>query len=83
MRELFEQRISSPSVVVWTPFNESWGIYKVKETAQAIERWDDSRPILANAWADFNGNYSFNDSHLYDNDVSYGPVPHWGTQWGA
>ncbi len=82
MRDFFTQHISSPSIAVWTPFNETWGTFNAQEIARAVDIWDGDRPVLANAWENHNGNYSFNDSHLYDNDVQYGPVPYWGKRWG-
>ncbi len=37
--------ISSPSVVVWVPFNEAWGQFKTTEIAQWTKSYDPSRLV--------------------------------------
>lgn len=57
-QELLEQNYNHPSVIVWTPFNESWGIDQVMvnraqqrftEAIYALTKaYDPMRPVVAN-----------------------------------
>ncbi len=44
-QEIVEQFRAYPCVVVWTPFNESWGQFKTKEIAEWTKQLDPSRLV--------------------------------------
>ena len=44
-QEIIEQFRPYPCVVVWTPFNESWGQFKTKEIAEWTKQLDPSRLV--------------------------------------
>lgn len=44
-QEIIEQFRAYPCVVVWTPFNESWGQFKTKEIAEWTKQLDPSRLV--------------------------------------
>ena len=44
-QEIIEQFRAYPCVVVWTPFNESWGQFKTKEITEWTKKLDPSRLV--------------------------------------
>ena len=44
-KEIIEQFRAYPCVVVWTPFNESWGQFKTKEISEWTKKLDPSRLV--------------------------------------
>jgi len=44
-KEIMDLTYSNPSVVVWVPFNESWGQFKTKEIAEWTKKYDPSRLV--------------------------------------
>ena len=44
-REIMDLTYSNPSVVVWVPFNESWGQFKTKEIVEWTKNYDPSRLV--------------------------------------
>ncbi|MFF3817881.1 PA14 domain-containing protein [Streptomyces bluensis] len=45
MKEMIDEHISSPSVVMWVTFNEGWGQYDVGRIAEQAKAWDPSRLV--------------------------------------
>ena len=45
MKELIDEHISSPSVVMWVTFNEGWGQYDVGRVAEQAKAWDPTRLV--------------------------------------
>lgn len=44
-KEIIDLAISSPSVVVWVPFNEAWGQFKTPEIVEWTKNYDPSRLV--------------------------------------
>lgn len=44
-KEIMNLCYSSPSVVIWVPFNEAWGQFKTKEIAEWTKAYDPSRLV--------------------------------------
>ncbi|MEU6711971.1 PA14 domain-containing protein [Nonomuraea sp. NPDC046802] len=70
LRELVDQHRSSPSVIMWVPFNEGWGQYDQARIADLVKSWDPSR--LVNNMSGVNccgavdgGNGDVKDFHIY------------------
>ncbi|SEG97406.1 Glycosyl hydrolases family 2, TIM barrel domain [Nonomuraea solani] len=70
LRELVDQHRSSPSIVMWVPFNEGWGQYDQARVADLVKSWDPSR--LVNNMSGINccgavdgGNGDVKDFHIY------------------
>ncbi|WP_220448310.1 PA14 domain-containing protein [Nonomuraea diastatica] len=70
LRELVDQHRSSPSIVMWVPFNEGWGQYDQARIADLVKSWDPSR--LVNNMSGVNccnavdgGNGDVKDFHIY------------------
>jgi beta-galactosidase/beta-glucuronidase len=56
VRRTVELLRSSPSVVVWTPFNEGWGQFDANEVAAEVKRLDPTRPVNhVSGWIDQGG----------------------------
>lgn len=70
-KEIMDLTISSPSVVVWVPFNERWGQFKTKEIAEWTKNYDPSR--LVNP-ASGGNHYDCGDMI----DMHHYPDPAWG-----
>jgi hypothetical protein len=45
MKEMIDEHISSPSVVMWVTFNEGWGQYDIGRIAQQAKSWDPTRLV--------------------------------------
>ncbi|MFF5103787.1 PA14 domain-containing protein [Streptomyces sp. NPDC000134] len=45
MKEMIDEHISSPSVVMWVTFNEGWGQYDIGRIAEQAKRWDPTRLV--------------------------------------
>jgi len=54
-----------PSIVMWVPFNEGWGQHETLAIADAIKRYDPTRPVNeASGWTD-KGSGDVKDIHKY------------------
>ncbi|CAL9359063.1 PA14 domain-containing protein [Streptomyces sp. enrichment culture] len=45
MKQMIDEHISSPSVVMWVTFNEGWGQYDVGRIAEQAKAWDPTRLV--------------------------------------
>lgn len=45
MKEMIDEHISSPSIVMWVTFNEGWGQYDVGRIAAQAKSWDPTRLV--------------------------------------
>ncbi|MGW0085286.1 PA14 domain-containing protein [Streptomyces sp. NPDC003393] len=45
MKEMIDEHISSPSVVMWVTFNEGWGQYDEARIARQAKSWDPTRLV--------------------------------------
>ncbi|MEV0692195.1 PA14 domain-containing protein [Streptomyces sp. NPDC050388] len=45
MKQMIDEHISSPSIVMWVTFNEGWGQYDVGRIAEQAKAWDPSRLV--------------------------------------
>ncbi|MFF0459436.1 PA14 domain-containing protein [Streptomyces mexicanus] len=45
MKEMIDEHISSPSVVMWVTFNEGWGQYDEARIAEQAKSWDPTRLV--------------------------------------
>lgn len=45
MKEMIDEHISSPSVIMWVVFNEGWGQYDIGRVAQQAKTWDPTRLV--------------------------------------
>jgi hypothetical protein len=68
MKQVIDEHISSPSVVMWVTFNEGWGQYDMARIADQAKSWDPSR--LVNSMSGLNlgadgGTGDIMDEHGY------------------
>ncbi|AZS83618.1 PA14 domain-containing protein [Streptomyces griseoviridis] len=68
MKQVIDEHISSPSVVMWVTFNEGWGQYDMARIADQAKAWDPSR--LVNSMSGLNlgadgGTGDIMDEHGY------------------
>lgn len=67
-KEIIDQLYSVPSIVVWTPFNESWGQFKTKAIVDYTRELDNTRLIdAASGGNHVQGVGDMVDLHDYDN----------------
>ncbi|CAL9351626.1 Beta-galactosidase [Streptomyces sp. enrichment culture] len=45
MKEMIDEHVSSPSVIMWVTFNEGWGQYDVGRVAAQAKSWDPTRLV--------------------------------------
>ncbi|AVH55097.1 MULTISPECIES: PA14 domain-containing protein [Streptomyces] len=45
MKQMIDEHISSPSIVMWVTFNEGWGQYDVGRVAAQAKAWDPTRLV--------------------------------------
>ncbi|WP_405670241.1 sugar-binding domain-containing protein [Streptomyces sp. NBC_01530] len=45
MKQMIDEHISSPSVVMWVTFNEGWGQYDMARIADQAKAWDPTRLV--------------------------------------
>jgi hypothetical protein len=45
MKEVIDEHISSPSVIMWVTFNEGWGQYDIGRIAEQAKSWDPTRLV--------------------------------------
>ena len=63
--EIIDQFCSYPSIVVWTPFNESWGQFKTPEVVEFTRQRDPSRLINPASGGNHYRSGDFLDLHDY------------------
>ncbi|MER7971093.1 PA14 domain-containing protein [Streptomyces sp. NPDC005840] len=68
MKQIMDEHISSPSVVMWVTFNEGWGQYDMARVADQAKAWDPTR--LVNSMSGLNlgadgGTGDIMDEHGY------------------
>ena len=66
-KEIIDQHFSNPCIVVWTPFNESWGQFKTAQIVDYTRQQDNTRLINAASGGNHvEGVGDFVDLHDYD-----------------
>ncbi|GHF41981.1 PA14 domain-containing protein [Streptomyces griseosporeus] len=45
MKQIIDEHLSSPSVIMWVTFNEGWGQYDVGRVAEQAKAWDPTRLV--------------------------------------
>lgn len=66
-KEIIEEHLSNPCIVVWTPFNESWGQFKTSEIVDYTRNIDNTRLINAASGGNhYEGVGDMVDLHDYD-----------------
>ncbi|GHH17799.1 PA14 domain-containing protein [Streptomyces lanatus] len=45
MKQMIDEHISSPSVIMWVTFNEGWGQYDIGRVAEQAKAWDPTRLV--------------------------------------
>ncbi|WP_053912827.1 glycoside hydrolase family 2 [Streptomyces sp. TP-A0875] len=45
LKEMIDEHVSSPSIVMWVTFNEGWGQYDVGRIASLAKSWDPTRLV--------------------------------------
>jgi hypothetical protein len=70
LHEMVEQHRSSPSIVMWVPFNEGWGQYDQARIADLVKGWDPDRLVdnmsgINCCGAVDGGNGDVMDFHIY------------------
>ncbi|GAA2352815.1 PA14 domain-containing protein [Nonomuraea africana] len=70
LRRMVDQHRSSPSIVMWVPFNEGWGQYDQARIADLVKSWDPSRLVdnmsgINCCGAVDGGNGDIIDFHIY------------------
>ncbi|MBK5721195.1 beta-glycosidase [Dysgonomonas sp. Marseille-P4677] len=75
LKTMIDQHISSPSIIMWVPFNENWGAFEATDITAWVKQYDPSR--LVNGISGYNyapgyrpaygdpGNGDFVDLHHY------------------
>lgn len=86
LKEMIDQHISSPSIVMWVPFNENWGAFEVADITDWIKKYDPTRLVNGNSGFNYApgyrkasgdpGNGDFVDLHNYGSiDEGGTPAP--------
>lgn len=75
LKVMIDQHISSPSIVMWVPFNENWGAFEVTDITDWVKNYDKTRLVNGNSGYNYApgyrkaygdpGNGDFADRHHY------------------
>lgn len=75
LKTMIDQHISSPSIVMWVPFNENWGAFEAADITDWVKKHDPSRLVNGNSGHNYApgyrkaygdpGNGDFIDMHHY------------------
>jgi beta-galactosidase/beta-glucuronidase len=66
LTRMIDQHVNHPSIVMWVPFNESWGQYHTIEICNWIKKHDPTRLVDGpSGWIDFPGAGDVQDMHKY------------------
>ena len=75
LKVMIDQHLSSPSVVMWVPFNENWGAFEVTDITNWVKNYDKTRLVNGNSGFNYApgyrkaygdpGNGDFVDRHHY------------------
>ena len=75
LKVMIDQHISSPSIVMWVPFNENWGAFDVTDITNWVKNYDKTRLVNGNSGYNYApgyrkaygdpGNGDFADRHHY------------------
>ena len=72
-QRIIAQTRNSPSIIVWTPFNEGWGQHATASIVDFTKKQDDSRPVdEASGWNDA-GSGDIADFHSYPSPKTRAP----------
>ena len=75
LQRLIDAFYNHPSIVMWVPFNESWGQYDTVRIAQWVKQHDPTRLVNSvSGWHDF-GVGDVHDIHAYPGPASPDPEP--------
>ena len=73
-QEELDQFHNSPSIIVWTPFNENWGVHDIASIVDLTKKTDPSRLIDSNTGGDRDMQIGdFVDDHAYPGPGSESP----------
>ena len=65
LKAMIDTLVNYPSIVMWVPFNESWGQHDTVQVVEWLENYEPSRPVNeASGWND-KGSGSIADMHNY------------------
>ena len=75
LKVMIDQHISSPSIIMWVPFNENWGAFEVTDITNWVKNYDKTRLVNGNSGYNYApgyrkaygdpGNGDFADRHHY------------------
>ena len=75
LKVMIDQHLSSPSIVMWVPFNENWGAFEVTDITNWVKNYDKTRLVNGNSGFNYApgyrkaygdpGNGDFVDRHHY------------------
>ncbi len=72
-KEIIREHYNSPSIVVWTTFNEGWGQHDTERVVAETKQWDSTRLVNnASGWVDRNVG-DIHDTHAYPGPWSNEP----------
>ncbi len=69
LSEIISEFGNHPSIVMWVPFNESWGQFKTSDTVDLIRQLDPSRPINSASGGNYLNVGDVLDVHSYPNPM--------------
>ncbi len=65
LQEMVDHLQNAACIAIWTPFNESWGQFHARETAEWLKAYDPTRLVdHASGWFDQGGG-DFQSKHIY------------------
>ena len=76
LRELVSDFGHFPSIVVWVPFNESWGQFDTERVVAELRRSDRARLVNAASGGNYAGVGDLRDAHAYP-EPSCPPIDRW------
>ena len=73
LKEMMDALRAFPSIVVWVPFNESWGQFKTVEVTNWVKQYDPSRLVNSASGGNFHTVGDIHDLHNYPDPLMHRP----------
>ncbi len=73
LKEMIDALRAFPSIVVWVPFNESWGQFKTVEISNWVKQYDPGRLVNSASGGNFHATGDIHDLHNYPDPLMHRP----------
>lgn len=76
LKVMIDQHVSSPSIVMWVPFNENWGAFEVTDITAWVKKYDPNRWV--NGMSGYNYAPGYRKTYGYPGNGDFVDMHHYG-----